>query len=66
MKRRRRSICIVSIFSWFWLSTLTFAAMIHVPADQPTIQSGIVLQKMVTRFWSATAFIPVRERQHQF
>lgn len=41
MKRCRRSIYIVSIVGWFWLNTLTFAAMIHVPADQPTIQSGI-------------------------
>lgn len=41
MKRCRRSIYIVSIVSWFWLGPLTFAAMIHVPVDQPTIQSGI-------------------------
>ena len=41
MKRCKRSIYIVSIVGWFWLSTPTFAAMIHVPADQLTIQSGI-------------------------
>ena len=41
MKRCRWNVYIVCIVGWFWLSTLTFAAMIHVPADQPTIQSGI-------------------------
>lgn len=32
---------IMTVVSWFWLGQLTYAAMIHVPADQPTIQSGI-------------------------
>lgn len=32
---------IMTVVSWFGLGPLTFAAMIHVPADQPTIQSGI-------------------------
>ncbi|MYA70450.1 hypothetical protein F4Y19_10265 [Candidatus Poribacteria bacterium] len=32
---------IMTVVAWFWLGPLTFAAMIHVPADQPTIQSGI-------------------------
>ena len=32
---------IMTVVSWFWLGMPIFAAMIHVPADQPTIQSGI-------------------------
>ena len=31
----------MTFVGWLWLSMSTFAATIHVPADQPTIQSGI-------------------------
>lgn len=41
MKRCRWIMYIMAIVSWFWLDMPIFAAMIHVPADQPTIQSGI-------------------------
>ncbi len=41
LKICRRNMSIAFIIGWFWLSPATFAATIHVPADQPTIQSGI-------------------------
>ena len=41
MKRCRWRIYIMAVVGWVWLGTPIFAAMIHVPADQPTIQSGI-------------------------
>ena len=41
MKRCRGCMGIMTVVGWFWLCSLTFAATIHVPGDQPTIQSGI-------------------------
>ena len=40
-KRCRWNIYIISTVSGFWLSALTFAATVHAPEVQPTIQSGI-------------------------
>ena len=37
----RWHICIMTVIGWLWLSMSTFAATIHVPEDQPTIQLGI-------------------------
>ena len=41
MERCRWHMYIVTVVGWFWLCSLTFAATIHVPENQPTIQSGI-------------------------
>jgi len=41
LKTHRWHMYIMTVVGWLWLSMSTFAAMIHVPADQPTIQSGI-------------------------
>lgn len=41
MERCRWHMYIITVVGWFWLCSLTFAATIHVPENQPTIQSGI-------------------------
>ena len=48
---------IMPVVGGLWLSMSTFAATIHVPADQLTIQSGIdAAEDGGHGFWSATAF----------
>ena len=41
MNKYRLNMFIAFILGWFWLCSPIFAATIHVPEDQPTIQSGI-------------------------
>lgn len=41
LKTRKWHLYIMTVVGGLWLGMSTFAATIHVPADQPTIQSGI-------------------------